>query len=255
MQAFAAVAVLVFAALVILFRQWRSGRGSAQFVLSVVPLALLFVIVPIPLSAVRTVREFQALAAGGHAGAKEATALALGIARPLWLGSLAFLVVVTIAGGLQVLASHLDRQRKAASSNSGGRRRVWGNRTLLASSLLVIPVAILSYLMQTVATLTMRAGTALTRSVEAQGNAAGMDPSTLGELISSRLLLAGFLGFPLILAVIVVGVGDLFADRFSVSTVALSMYSWALFLAVSILAAWNVIELASSIRVFDDALN
>jgi hypothetical protein len=255
MKAFAAIASLVLVAFVILLWQWRTGRGSAQFVLAVVPFGLLFVLVPIPLSAVMMIRGFQAMAAAGHGGVKEAVTLALGIARPLWLGSIAFLVAMSIAAGLQMLASRLDRQPKGASANSDGARTAWGNWVLIASPLLVVPVAILSYLMQAVATLTVRGSIELTRSVEAQDIAPGMNPAELSEIISSRLVLAGFVGFPLILAVLVFGVGTLFAARFSRSSDRLARYSWAVFAVVCIVTVWHLIGLAASIRSFDRALH
>jgi hypothetical protein len=54
--------------------------------------------------------------------------------------------------------------------------------------------------------------------------------------------------------VIVFGIANLFAARFSKISSPLVGYSWAVFAVTSIAAAWNIALLTISIRSFEQAL-
>jgi hypothetical protein len=229
-----AVAAIVVVGFWFLLLPSRSGSGLAPLILSTLPLALLFVITPVPMTAVEAVRGFQALGASGHAGVKEAARLALDIIQPLWIGSLAFAVAIAIAATLQLMI------RPSNPAASQGR---WGTWFVVASSLLVVPVGILSYLLQGVAGLVMQAA-AILPPTAAGAAAANAESARFVEAMSSRLLLAGLAGFPLLLAVLVFGLGNLFAVRFSETSDGLERFSWTLFAAAGICAVWNVVALS-----------
>jgi len=241
-RAFAAVSGVVLIGLWILLQSWRIGRSSALFVLSILPLALLFLIVPVPLAAVRTIQGFRALAAAGQGGVREAAGMAIEITRALMLGSIGFLVTLGIAAGLQVRATRLDA-RSEFRRHFDSVRRVSGTWVLLSSSLLVIPIGWLLYVMREVTTLIMR------------GSTAGTDVAQLSEMISNRLILAALGGFPMIAAVFVFGVGNLFAARLARMSDWLLSYSWAVFAVLSVASLWNVIDLSGRISLFEQAVH
>ena len=248
---FIAVAGIVMVGFWFLLRQSRR-HGSAPFVLSALPLALLFLITPVPLIAVQSVRAFQSIGARNNPGVKDAVFVALGIARPLWLGGVGFLVAMCGAAGLQV-ATRLSLRSEESSPYPDAAQPTWGKWILMASSLLVVPVGVLTYLTHGIATLIMQAGVQLTPSSGAQGAAAGVDVARFSALISSRLLIAALGGFPLIFIVLVFGVGNLFAARVSQTSKALERFSWSVFAMVAIAAVWNVVALAITIRLIERA--
>ena len=250
---FIAVAIIVVVGFWFLFRQSSRGRCSAPLLLAALPLALLFLIMPVPLVAVQSVRAFQALGTQtSNASVKEAAALALGIARPFWVGSVGFVVAIGVAAGLQLLVAHPNARPSGGSPSVDASRPTWGKWILMLSSLLVVPVGILTHLTQGIATLTMQAANGLPLSSAAQD--VGVQTARYSELISSRLLVAGFVGFPLLLIVVLFVMGNLFAVRFSKTSDALERFSWLVFATVGILAIWNVVVLAIDIRSFERAL-
>jgi hypothetical protein len=244
MNIFAGVAVVVLVGFWILFRQWSRGRGSEQFVLSSLPLALLFLVGPVPLVAVQSARAFQSVT--GHAGARDAADWAIGIARPLLMGSIGFLAAIVVAAVLQMRA--MTRSREIVS-RVGAR----GNLVLVASSLLALPVGLLTYLTQGIAPLIMRAGVELAGAAAMPATVAGMTPTQFVDLVSTRILRAGFWGFPLLLVVFLFGIGNQVAAGFSKVSSPLVKYSWAVFAVTSIAAAWNIAWLTISIRSFEQA--
>jgi hypothetical protein len=173
MNIFAGVAVVALVGFWILFRQWSRGRGSEQFVLSSLPLALLFLVGPVPLVAVQSARAFQSVA--GHAGAKDAAGWAIGITRPLLMGSIGFLLAMIVAAVLQVRA--MSRSREIVSRVGAG-----GNLVLVASSLLALPVGLLAYLTQGIAPLIMRAAVELAGAAAMPATVAGMTPHNSSTL-------------------------------------------------------------------------
>jgi hypothetical protein len=251
---FIVVAVIVVVGFWFLFRQSSNGRCSAPLLLAALPLALLFLIVPVPVVAVQSVLAFQTL--GTHtnnASVQEAAALALGIVRPFWVGSVGFVLAIGVAAGLQLLVAHRKTRPSEGSPNVDAARPVWGKWILMLSSLLVVPVGILTHLTQGIATLIMQAANGLPLSSAAQDGAT-VQTARYSELISSRLLVAGFVGFPLLFVVSLFVMANLFAVRFSKTSDALERFSWLIFATVGILAVWNVVVLAISIHSFERAL-
>ena len=122
----------------------------------------------------------------------------------------------------------------------------------MLSSLLVVPVGILTHLTQGIATLIMEAANGLPLSSAAQDVA--VETARYSELISGRLLVAAFVGFPLLLMVLLFVMANLFAVGFSKTSDALERFSWLIFATVGILAAWNIVVLAINIRSLERAL-
>jgi hypothetical protein len=105
-----------------------------------------------------------------------------------------------------------------------------------------------------IAILIMQAGVQLTPSSGARGATGGVDVARFSELISSRLLIAAFAGFPLIFIVLVFGVGNVFAARACKTSDALERLSWSLLAIVAIAGVWNIVALTISIHSIEQAL-
>jgi hypothetical protein len=244
---FIAVAGIVTVGFWFLLRQSRSRYGSAPFVLAALPLALLFLITPVPLTAVQTVRAFGSIGARNNPGVKDLVGIALGIAQPLWLGGVGFLVAMGVAAALQA-ATRLILPSEESSPYPGAGGPTWGKWMIMTSSLLVVPVGILTHLTHGVATLLM------TPSSGARGAAAASEVARFSELMTIRLLIAELGGFPLLFIVLVFGVGNLFAARVSKTSNALERFSWSVFVMVAIAAFWNVVALTITIQSIERAL-
>jgi hypothetical protein len=81
MSSISLVAGFYFTGLWWLFRQWRSGRSSGQFVLGLLPTALLFLTVPIPITVWELMQGFQRIGEQGLGGLAVVAPFCLGIAR------------------------------------------------------------------------------------------------------------------------------------------------------------------------------
>ena len=230
---FMAVAGVVMVGFWFLLRQSRDRHDSAPFVLAALPLALLFLIAPVPLTAVQTVRAFQSIGAR-----KDGVRVALGMAQPLWLGGVGFLVAIGVAAGLQI-AARLRLRSEDSSPDPDAARPTWGKWILLASSLLVVPVGVLTHLTRGIATLIMQAVV----PTPSAGAAAGVDVARISALITSRLLIAALGGFPLLFIVLVFGVANLFT-RINETSEALERFSWTVFAMVVVAGVWNVVALS-----------
>jgi hypothetical protein len=91
MNVFIPVAAAAGGGFWILMRQSGNGRRPA-IVLSALPLALLFLVAPVPIAALRTVRAAQVVGASERASTTDAARMATGMLRPLWFGSIGLVV-------------------------------------------------------------------------------------------------------------------------------------------------------------------
>jgi len=243
---FAGVGILVLAGFLALFMIARRPDDVPAFILAALPLALLFIIVPVPVMAIQTVRAFQAVAAEGHGGAKVARDVVLHIARPLWLGGAGFLVTMAVAAAAPALAA-----RRATLADPDppacGARPTWGNWILVPLPLVIVPVAALYRALMQVATITASAAVTLAPGARPP---AGLDPSEMSRTIAARLVVAALGGGLVALVVAALAVGALVASRFTDSH-RFAKYSWGVFAVVAVLAVWNLVDVGASIRAFD----
>ena len=156
MGSFLFVAVLCAAAVWLLFRQWRTGQGSSQFLLGVLPTALLFVTAPIPWAVWELVRGFGRIAESGAGGLAVVAPFCLGIIRALQWGTAGVLVVMATGVGLQ-LFTRRAADRSQLAHPVGGPRPTWARGLVVASTLLIVPVGSLNHLTQGIPRLVLRA--------------------------------------------------------------------------------------------------
>jgi hypothetical protein len=231
---FALAAIAVVLALSLHHSQWRRG-AAAQHVLAVLPAALLFLTLPIPVLMFSTVRGFQQIARQGSSANSLVVGYSLDINRALWLGSLGVLATMLVAGFLQWRSSPDGTEQPAEES------RTWRDWLLLACALVVIPTMILAYIggevpRTVIGAMEMTTGTA----------PSNVPSSELGNLSAkiAGLILTGFIGG------LVLAIADLFAAAGAVFAASgirqprrAARAGWVL-LAITLLgAAWNVMQL------------
>ncbi len=247
---FVAVAIVVGAGLWLLVRQSSHRHGSAPLVLTGLPLALLFLITPVPFTAVQSARAFQATAKISDAGVKEAATLALLVARPLWFGAVGFVVAISIAAALQMSI----RRRWAHDSAPVATPATRATWFVLASAVLIAPVGILTYLTERIATLVMEAGVALAPTSGVRAAVTRAEVARFSDVISHSILLAGFAGFPLLVLVFAFALGNVIAARYANTSDTIERVSWALFTVVAVGAVANVIILTIAVQSFGRAV-
>jgi uncharacterized membrane protein (DUF485 family) len=227
-------AIIASAALALHHYHWRCG-ATGQHVLAVLPAALLFVILPIPVLMFATIRGFKDIAAIGGNSYSTVAALSLEINRGLWLGSLGVLMTMVLAAILQWRAS------SANGDDVSEPRRTWRDRVLLACALFVVPAALVAYVAGEVPHVLMGAMDLVTGAPESR-----VSSSELGNLSVkiSALLVTGFLGG---LALAVIGLFAAAAAVFAASGIRQPrrVPRWGSWLLIVVLsgAAWSALWL------------
>ena len=230
----------------VLLRQSGSRPGAGPVPLGAFPLALLVLIAPVPLVALQSIRDFQALASSGHADMKNAAGLALGILRPLSFGCLLFVAALGVAAGIEWFRDPQPEPTEEASPGRHGDRPVWTVWILSLSPVLVFPVGALVYLTRDVASLLMQAGIALTPS-NPQPVIAGMDLSQLSGFVARRLMLGAFGGSIMALLVVGSAIAAVAAHRYSAKSAALDRLSQAVTVAGGVFGIWTLVVLTMDI--------
>jgi hypothetical protein len=210
------------------YRQWRLGLGCRLFVLTTLPMALLFLVAPLPIIAIRAIGEFRAIAASGVGGAPAAAALVLLVVRPLQFGGLAFALALCVAAILQVKAMRPAPEPDEPPPPMVERRTTtWATWVLIASSFLLLPATLLAQVIFGVARLMTQASVPATLAT--------MDPAQVSTEIAARLTVGGFLGLPVGLLTLLMGIANLIVTRLAAETAFARRASWAV-LALAMLA-------------------
>jgi hypothetical protein len=243
------VAVVAVVALGLLARKWKSG--AASIVLGALPMALLFLVLPIAPAIWGMIRGFQQMAQSGTAGVKLAAALCLGVSRPLFWGSLAFVGLMGVAAMLQALSGRDDPELSPDSQAPNGSFGLPEVGLLVATSLLVIPSIFLVHRTVGIPRIVMSAARQLSGPAETAQPVPLEETSTL---ISSRLVSSMLTSIPLGILLIVAVIANLFALRSSRPPRWLTAYSWGLWAVSNLLAVWNAIQLNGDIRSIELAL-
>src|SRR5262245_4440634 len=102
MIALALVAIAAVFGFGVLAWKWKSGATS--IVLAALPLATLFVVLPIPPAVFGMIKGFQNISQTGTAGIVLVAGLSRDVSRPLFWGSIAFIVMMAAAAALQKFA-------------------------------------------------------------------------------------------------------------------------------------------------------
>ena len=244
------IAILCGLALWALFRRWQTGRGSPQFVLGILPAAVLLVAIPIPIAAWRLIRAFQEIAQRGQGGLDYLRPIVTHIVSVSRVGAAALLLVMAASAALQALAL---RSRRAGdpSPDSGLRGWSWRTLTVLGSILPVLLVGLLSHLANAVPPLVVRLGTPqgpqAAAAFEAEGfqtveEASSWISTQLTIAVSGGVLLSAVVGIFAILNLAAVGSGS--------EPRVLRRYSWVVLAIVCLWSLWSVFRLTADINAF-----
>ena len=172
----------------------------------------------------------------------------IGIDRALWLGSVLFLVVMGTAGVFQAWAGPgqrvVETVHDAPSAGSGWRRGI-----VIASTLLVIPAALLSYLTAAIPRLVMRVG--------ALASGSRLSPEVTQEAsatIANQTVMVVLVSVALAAILVMFAIANLFAARSRAALDPLDRYSWVVLAGVGVWVAWSLVRLSTDLTSFQAAL-
>ena len=237
---------IVVAGLATLVRWSRSGPATAPLPLVAIPFALLLLIVQVPLVAIQSIRDFQAMGQSGSAGAKGAAVLAHAIVWPLWLGCFGFVAALAASAVLQSFKDP-DPELEPECLQPQRPGRAWIGWGFCASALFIVPAGSLVHLTREIASWLVQVGTTLTAR-GAQPMVAGMDLEQFTRVLSGRLVLGSLGGSALTLVVLFFCVAFVFTHRMSSSSMALERVSWAVTAIAGAFGVWTLIALTVTLR-------
>jgi hypothetical protein len=231
----------------LLFNRWRTGRTGPQFVLGIFPAALLFMTVPVPFAVRELILGFQRIGQQGDAGVGAVAPFCLVITRTSRLGAAGFLVAMGTAGALQVFAMRAGHRSQRTAQESDSRAASWRKAIAVTSTLLAVPVALLSHVTNEIPRVIMRV------SVPG-GLAPGETVQALSERIAGQSVFAVLLGILLTAVIGALAVANIVAARSGTTLESLTRYAWALLVVVSVWAIWDVAQLTVDINAFQLAV-
>jgi hypothetical protein len=232
----------------VLFHRWRTGRSAPQFVAGLFPTALLFVTLPIPLGGWALVQGFQRIAQQGVGGVREVATFCLPIARGSLLATVGFLTAVAITATLQLFAMDVDSQTPRLDHGPESGLGLWRRVILFASTLLVVPVGLLSYVTQGTVRLIMRSAVVPGALVTAD------TMRETSETISRQALLAIVSGGGLTVLLGIFAITNVAAAWSGTASDSLRRYFWAVLVIVSVWAVWDLAQLIGDVNAFQRAL-
>ena len=242
----------VLVGLAVLFLARRPGMGgrSGGLVLALTPLALLSITIPLFSATRQFINGFQELANQGRGGTAAVAPLCLAIARPLLFGTIA-----SLASTLAAAAFQFSYRRTGLPLDSAEREKtsIWYVRLILvAGSGLVVPVGVLVFMGQQMASLTMLVVDPAKKE-EATVALAGMDLQRVSGLIAgaSAAVLRDSLALSVVL--LVFGIVGILVWRLNGDRHFLWGYSWLFLLVVTLPAAWEIFQLQSDVSWYYSA--
>ncbi|HEY7502342.1 MAG TPA: hypothetical protein VH740_27725 [Vicinamibacterales bacterium] len=246
------VAVAAVIAFGVLVRKWQGGVPS--IILPALPIALLFLVLPIPPAIFNMIRGFQRISESGDTGIVAVAGHSVDIARPLFWGSIAFIVAMIAAAMLQWNAGREEPDIAEAAAEPTGLNQpsnLAEKVFLVGSSVLVLPAVGLIHLASGIPRLVMATAMRLDRPLGSTPPVASSDLANTSVLISSQLVGAMFGGISLSLLIVIAAAGSLIALRSRQPSRPLSVYSWLVLAVCLLLAAWNAIQLNADMRSFE----
>jgi hypothetical protein len=245
------ITIVVAIGVSILFGRWKKGRGSPFFILSALPLALLFLTAPVPPTIWGMIRGFQRVATTGVGGFQAVAPVCLAVSRSLWLGSIGFAVTLLVAGVLQFIAGR-ENDFLPQEGEDPDRQRVWQYPLLFATSLLVVPAAALVHLAAGIPRMLVGVAAAFDKATQA-----GVDRGSMGAIsatISERLVASMVAGVSLTLLLVIAAAACIFAVRSRQLSDRLNTYSWALLVVCMAAAVLYALQLMTDMRALQLAL-
>jgi hypothetical protein len=240
---------------------WKWRQGAASIVLAAIPIALLFVVLPIPFGAYGMIGGFQRISESGTAGIVQVARFSDAISRSLLFGCVGFIIVMAVAAALQAFGGTeepdpaLEGIVDASDSQvPTAPARVAEKVILVATSLFVLPSAAVISLAAGTPRLVMYIATQLKDVTESPPS---LDGRTLGEtsaLISNQLVSGVLAGSVLSVMLLIAGAASVIVLRSSQPPRWLILYSWALCVICIVLAVLGAIQLNADVRSFGEAL-
>jgi hypothetical protein len=243
-----AAAALVLTSLGIHYRQWRRG-ATGQFILAVFPAALLFVILPVPVLALRTIQEFGRIGAEGMGTKARVVAVCMETDRLLGIGSLGCLVAIGIAALLQGHAASAIDAPESPDDPIDRRRSAWAPWLLAGCAFVALPAALVVSVAEDIPRLTIRA-------LELSEGATAPESPTLSSFsqqISSRLIASTVGGTALAGLGLAATVAALVAAGRIRQPRRRARYAWAVLGAVALATTGNAVRLLADLRWIDGA--
>ncbi len=247
------LAGLVVVALAVLVWLWWHGRPP-HYVLGAVPPALLFLTQTTGSALWQMLAGFRQIAETGVGGRAHAAALSLGVARHLWLATLAFTVALSVAAVLQFVLRRRPPSDAFTLDMAQTSRRAWGNSLLIVSSLLVVPVAVLVYRAERLARVTMLVADSPPSEVAAIATAFAGPGVPLGDAIGDQLRILVPASTWLSHVLLVLSIVNLVLIAFRTASRPRTAYAWSVFCVAWIGAVWTLFRLGADIRWFAGAV-
>ena len=241
MIALTIAAALVTLALLALVSQRRTGRGSTQFVLRVLPAALLLLVMPVFEAAFTMVRGFQRIRQEEVRSNEIAAEMCAAVLYPALLGSLGFLAVLCAAAFLQRRTAALHHPAPTLpEGGTGSARAVWYMRLLVATSLLGLPAGYVAVLPSGLVSLVVNASRADPFSAQQAAEAT--------HIISARIIILALAGGNMSALLVVAAAFSILTFRTELPSKRLATYSWAVLAVAGVAVALNAVRLAVDIR-------
>ena len=230
------------------FLRWKRGRASSQFVLVILPAALVLLTVSIPHTVWQLVEEFRRIAERGSGGLAAVAPFCIAIDRALSLGSVLFLAIMGAAGMLQALTGpeQGDRHLVHDAASFGSRARRW---VVVASTLLAVPVLFLAYLTAAIPRLVMQAGT-----LAAGAQLSPEVSQQAGATIANQTVLAMGAGLALSSVLTVSAIASLLAGQSRTALDSLDRFSWVVLTGLGLWVAWGLVRVSTDLRRLQEAL-
>jgi hypothetical protein len=216
----------------VLFSAWKSGRGSPQFILGLLPVSLMFLIAPVPAMVLQIIRDFASLApSGGNAAAMFANT-----GRGFLFGASGFVLSLASAAALQWHAGWVDESvtgEPVPSRHSSG----WQTTVLALSPAIAVPVLLFCMFVERLPRTFMEQAMTI---MHPTGASPGPDPAHVSRMISSWLVLGlvgGIIGAGI---VALVGVTTLIIVRSARFPPRVTTYAWIVLALAATLGVWNV---------------
>lgn len=243
MSLVAAVFFAVAASILLLLS--RRGHATPDYVPVLLPMALLFLVASVPVAIYRMIVGFQAIAQAGVAGEIRAVEISAALTRALQAGAAGSITALAIVAALHAFG--LRTMKSADVSTSSVPRSTWSGMWLIASCLVIVPVAATVFVAQQLPYLV--AGRAI--DLAHSGTAAAAQLSAMSQRISSQLVFGILAGLLMSAALFCLSAANLLVAAMKRPAGRRNTLSWAALVLAAAVVTWNLTVLSSDLRWLD----
>jgi hypothetical protein len=220
------------------FVAWKGGRGSPQFILAMLPMAVMCLVAPIPVVVLQLIGGFSSLVVHGGSGA----AMLAHINRGFLVGACGFLLSLMAAAAMQWHAGWLDAPDDDATARQPTR---WATLLLQVSPAIVVPVIALVRLVERTPRTIMEQ---LVTATQPFGASASVNLEQLSRTIAGWLILSFVGGIVGAVVVALVGVMTFILVRSNRFAGRMTGYAWIVVVIVALLGVWNLSSVVSDLQ-------